>query len=761
MDFIREIVERDNEAGTYGGKVVTRFPPEPNGYLHIGHAKSICLNFGIALENGEDGRCHLRFDDTNPETEDVEYVESIKNDVKWLGFDWGEHLYFASDYFERMYLFAEELICKGLAYVDSSSEEEIREARGSVTEPGRASKYRDRSIQENLDLFRAMRAGEFKDGEHVLRGKIDLSSKNMLMRDPVLYRIRHADHYRTGAGWCIYPLYDYAHPIEDALECVTHSLCTLEFDNNREVYDWVVDNITVECRPHQYEFARLSLDYTVMSKRKLLQLVNEHYVSGWDDPRMPTVAGLRRRGVTPEAIRAFCEMIGVAKNESRVDIAKLEYAIRDDLNKRVPRVLAVLNPLRVTITNYPADQVELIAAPYYPHDVPLEGMRDLPFSQTLYIDRDDFAETTPKGWHRLAPGAEVRLRYAYIIRCDDVVRDETGEIVELRCSYDPATRGGAAGNRNVKGTIQWLSVQHALPCEARLYDRLFTAADPDASGDFKSVLNADSLIVAHNAFVEPSVKNDPPGTRYQFERVGYFCSDSIDSKADALVFNRTVTLRDSFVKKTVDEGRPQREKASPSTRASASASTAARASVREAKPAELRKRAEQYVDKYGLDAVDADALTRDAETAEFFESAVRADKAKAVAKWIINDVFRELHGRELSSVSLQPRALADLIDLVESGAVSATAGKEVLSELVEQGGDPAQIVERRGLRQISDAGAIAPIVQQVIASNQDKAQAYRAGKTGLLGFFVGQVMSRTAGRANPEMVKEIVEKQLA
>src|SRR5688572_12171169 len=609
-DFIREIISEDNRTGKYGGQVVTRFPPEPNGYLHIGHAKSICLNFGIALENGASGRCHLRFDDTNPETEDIEYVNSIMADVKWLGFDWGDNLYFASDYFEQMYQFGEELINKGLAYVDSSSEDEIRELRGTVTEPGRPSVYRDRSVEENLDLFRRMRAGEFPDGAHVLRAKGDLASTNMLMRDPVFYRIRHATHYRTGDDWCIYPLYDYAHPIEDALECVTHSLCTLEFDNNREVYDWLVENISVECRPHQYEFARLSLDYMLTSKRKLLQLVNENHVSGWDDPRMPTIAGLRRRGVTPEAIRGFCEMIGVAKSNSRVDIAKLEYAIRDDLNTRVPRVMAVLHPVRVVLTNYPADRVEVITAPYYPHDVPLEGTRDVLFSQTLYIDRDDFAEQPPKGWHRLAPGAEVRLRYGYIIKCDDVVRDETGEIVELRCSYDPDTRGGDAHGRTVKGTIQWVSAAHALPCEVRLYDRLFTVADPDQGDDFKAFLNPDSLVTVKTAFVEPGVRGDAPGTRYQFERVGYFCSDIVESSADAPVFNRTVTLRDTWAKmsgaKEVDEGRPDRS-ASSKTSTSTTNRTGTHAGVRPAavsKSAELSKREATYVGKYGIEPID-------------------------------------------------------------------------------------------------------------------------------------------------------------
>ncbi|MEO5511139.1 MAG: glutamine--tRNA ligase/YqeY domain fusion protein [Longimicrobiales bacterium] len=474
-DFVRTMVADDVAAGKHGGRVVTRFPPEPNGYLHIGHVKSICLNFGIAQENAG-GRCHLRFDDTNPETEDIKYVESIKADVRWLGFDWGEHLYFASDYFEQMYSYAVALIERGDAYVDSASEEEIREARGTVVQPGHPTPGRGHSIEENRDLFRRMRAGEFPDGAHVLRAKIDLASNNMLMRDPVLYRIRHADHYRTGDAWCIYPLYDYAHPIEDAIECVTHSLCTLEFDNNREIYDWLVDRLPRDvalpfaikpgCRPHQTEFARLALDYTVMSKRKLLQLVNEKLVHGWDDPRMPTVAGMRRRGMTPESLRSFAELVGVAKANSRVDIAKLEYAIREDLNPRVPRVLCVLKPLRVIITNYPESQVEQLDASYYPHDIPLEGSRKLQFTREIFIDRDDFREDPPKGYNRLAPGREVRLRYAYIIRCDDVVRDDAGEIIELHCSYDAETRGGNATGRSVKGTIQWVSAEHStMPSE--------------------------------------------------------------------------------------------------------------------------------------------------------------------------------------------------------------------------------------------------------------------------------------------------------
>ena len=552
-DFIRAMVAEDLRTGKYGGQVVTRFPPEPNGYLHIGHAKSVCLNFGLAEEN-EGGVCHLRFDDTNPETEDIKYVDAIKEDVHWLGFDWGDMLFFASDYFEKLYDYAVKLIRDGKAYVDSSSEEEIREYRGTVTEPGRASPYRDRSVEENLDLFERMRAGEFEDGEHVLRARIDMAHPNMLMRDPLLYRIRHAHHYRRGDDWCIYPMYDFTHCLSDAIENITHSLCTLEFENNRELYDWVLDNAGIgRPRPEQTEFARLNLDHTVLSKRKLIELVEGGYVSGWDDPRMPTIAGLRRRGVTPEAIRAFCDMIGVDRVNSRVDIGKLEYAIRDDLNRRVPRVLCVLRPLRIVITNYPEGETDWLDAPYYPHDVPREGSRAVPFSRVIYIERDDFAEDPPKKYFRLAPGREVRLRYGYFIRCVDVVKDpETGEVAELRCTYDPETRGGSAPDgRRVRGTIHWVSAEHAHTAEVRLYDRLFLNPNPDdvpEGEDWKTYINPASVVVVGDARIEPSVADDPAGTRYQFERLGYFISDPIESKPGALVFNRTVTLRDSWAK---------------------------------------------------------------------------------------------------------------------------------------------------------------------------------------------------------------------
>jgi glutaminyl-tRNA synthetase len=737
-DFIRARVSTDVANGKHDGRVVTRFPPEPNGYLHIGHAKSICLNFGVAAEFG--GRCHLRFDDTNPETEDILYVESITNDVRWLGFEFQPHLYFASDYFPQMYDFAEHLIQTGHAYVDSSSEEEIREARGTVTEPGRPTPYRDRTAEENLDLFRRMKAGEFPDGAHVLRAKIDLSATNMLMRDPILYRIRHAHHYRTKDDWCIYPLYDYAHPIEDALECVTHSLCTLEFENNRELYDWVIEHIPFQCRPEQIEFARLALDYTVMSKRKLLQLVNSGLVSGWDDPRMPTIAGMRRRGVTPEALRLFSDMIGVSKANSRVDISKLEFAIREDLNQRVPRVLCVPQPLRVVLTNYPEGQVEEFDAPYYPHDVPLEGSRYLPFTRELYIDRDDFSEDPPKGYFRLAPGREVRLRYAYIIRCESVVKNDQGEIVELQCTYDPATRGGSATDgRAVKGTIQWVSAEHSVPCELRLYDRLFRVPDPDEGDDFKEFLNPQSLVVLNGARIEASVRSDPPGTRYQFERVGYFCSDVSDSTADSLVFNRTVSLRDSWAKvaepNKPSEGRPQRKTAAP---------TPPSPQPRADRPTEL------------------DLISRDFATMQFFQLAVAAqpDHADAIAKYLVNEFPRELKGRTIDQLPIVPAALADLVALIETGIVSGTAGKEVLARLASEGGNPRTIVEREGLLQINDAGTLQPIIEVVLTQNPDKATAYRGGRTGLLGFFVGQVMARTGGRANPELVRTELERML-
>ncbi len=544
LDFIREIVEEDLRAGRHS-TVITRFPPEPNGYLHIGHAKSICLNFGIANEYG--GRCHLRFDDTNPTKEELEYAEAIKRDVDWVGFSWGEHLYHASDYFQQLYQWAEDLIRAGKAYVDSLSAEEIREYRGTLIDPGKESPHRNRSIEENLDLFRRMRDGEFPDGAYVLRAKIDMTSPNVNLRDPVLYRIRHETHHRTGDAWCIYPMYDYAHPLSDAIEHVTHSLCTLEFEDHRPLYDWLIENVPVPARPRQYEFARLNLNYTVMSKRKLLRLVEENHVRGWDDPRMPTIAGLRRRGYTPAAIRNFCDRVGVAKRENVIDVALLEFSIREDLNRTAPRVMGVLDPLRVVIENYPEAKTEWFVTPNNPED-PSAGTRSVPFLRVLYIERDDFMEEPRKKFFRLAPGREVRLRSAYFITCTSVVKDAQGNIVELRATYDPATHGGdAPDGRRPKATLHWVSAEQAIDCEVRLYDRLFHSENPEESGDFLADLNPQSLTIVNHAKLEPSVRGAAPLSRFQFQRVGYFCVDP-DSTADHLIFNRTSTLKDTWAK---------------------------------------------------------------------------------------------------------------------------------------------------------------------------------------------------------------------
>ena len=549
QDFIREIVQEDQKAGRHDGRVHTRFPPEPNGYLHIGHAKSIVLNFGVAADFG--GVCNLRFDDTNPTKEDVEYVESIQEDVRWLGFEWDDRMFYASDYFEQMYTYAEQLIVDDEAYVDSLTADEIRAYRGTLTEPGRNSPYRSRPADESLGLFRRMRAGEFPDGTHVLRARIDMASPNINMRDPTLYRIRHAAHHRTGDAWCIYPTYDYAHPISDAIEGITHSICTLEFEDHRPLYDWVVERVRHDAaftsRPQQIEFARLNLNYTVMSKRKLLALVQRKLVAGWDDPRMPTLAGFRRRGYTPEAIRDFCARIGVAKKENVIDIALLEHSVREDLNRRAQRALAVVRPLRVVIENHPEDALEAVDAVNNPEN-PDAGNRQVPFSSVLYIERDDFMEVPVKKFFRLSPGAEVRLRYAYILKCERVVKDAGGEIVELRATIDRESLSGATATRRVKGTIHWVSAAHAVDAEIRLYDRLFTSEDPEAEGrDPLENLNPHSLEVVRGAKVEPALAEATPATRYQFERQGYFSVDP-DSRPGAPVFNRTVTLKDAWAR---------------------------------------------------------------------------------------------------------------------------------------------------------------------------------------------------------------------
>lgn len=550
QDFIRDIVAADVAAGVNGGRVVTRFPPEPNGYLHIGHAKAICLDFGVAEEFG--GHCNLRFDDTNPVKEDVEYVDSIKADVRWLGFEWADREHYASDYYDALYAFAETLIRKGAAYVDSLSADEMRDLRGTLTEPGRDSPYRTRSVDDNLDLFRRMKAGEFADGAHVLRAKIDMASPNLNLRDPVLYRIRHARHHRTGDAWRIYPMYDFAHPLSDAIEGITHSLCTLEYEDHRPLYDWCVEQAGTRHRPHQYEFARLNLNYTVMSKRRLLQLVEQRHVSGWDDPRMPTLSGLRRRGYTAASIRDFCTRVGVAKKENVIDIGLLEHCIREELNTTAPRAMAVLDPLKIVLTNYPADRMEEMDVVNNPED-PSAGTRKVPFGREIYIERDDFLEHPPKKFFRLAPGREVRLRNAYLITCTDVVKDADGMVRELRCTYDSATRGGdAPDGRKVKATLHWVAAAEARDAEVRLYDRLFTVEDPEAHAartnqDLPALLNPGSLEVRTGCKIEPMLVLASPGSRFQFERLGYFSVDP-DSTPDRPVFNRTVSLKDSWAR---------------------------------------------------------------------------------------------------------------------------------------------------------------------------------------------------------------------
>jgi glutaminyl-tRNA synthetase len=554
-DFIREVIEEHIETNRFQGRVATRFPPEPNGYLHIGHAKSVCLNFGIAAQYG--GTCNLRMDDTDPSGESLEYVESIINDVRWLGFDWKDRLYYASDYYEQLYQYALQLIKEGKAYVCSLNADEIREYRGTLSGPGKESPYRNRPVKENLDLFKRMRAGEFDEGAHVLRAKIDMASPNITMRDPVIYRIKKEPHYRTGNKWCIYPMYDFAHCLSDSIERITHSICTLEFENNRPLYDWFLDELKVECHPQQIEFARLNLSYTILSKRRLIELVERGFVTGWDDPRMPTIAGMRRRGYTPEAIRNFCATIGVAKNENLVDISLLEHCVREDLNERAPRAMGVLRPLRVVIDNYPEEQVEEFDCPNHPQNRGM-GSRKVPFSRILYIEQEDFMENPPKKFYRLAPGKEVRLRYGYFIKCVRVVKDpKTNEVVEVHCTYDPETRSGfAPDGRKVDATIHWVSENNAISAEVRLYDRLFQVTDPTAEGDdFTKQLNPKSLEVVTSCRVEPSLANAPPGSQFQFERIGYFCVDPVDSSDKVPVLNRTVTLRDTWAKISEKEKR--------------------------------------------------------------------------------------------------------------------------------------------------------------------------------------------------------------
>ena len=774
-NFIQQIIDADLDAGRHD-QVATRFPPEPNGYLHIGHAKSICLNFGLAEEYG--GRCHLRFDDTNPTREDTEYVDSIQADVRWLGFDWGEHLYFASDYFERLYELAELLIREGNAYVCSLSEEEIRAYRGTLSEAGRPSPYRERSVEESLDLFGRMRAGEFEDGAHVLRAKIDMANPNMKMRDPLMYRIRHAHHHRTGDAWCLYPMYDWTHGLSDSFEGITHSICTLEFENNRELYDWFIEATHVGCQPRQYEFARLHLEYTTLSKRKLLKLVESDAVDGWDDPRMPTIAGIRRRGYTPESLRAFAALVGVAKANSVVDFDKLTYCIRDDLNHKAPRVMAVLRPLKVVITNFPEGEVDSLEASLWPHDVPREGTRQVPFTRELYIEREDFAAEPPGKWRRLAPGWEVRLRYAYFITCDEVITDPaTGEVVELRCTYDPATRGGdAPDGRKPKGTLHWVSATESLPAMVRLYEQLFASKTPDVfpeGADFTVNLNPDSRTVLTGARVEPAVASDDAATRYQFERLGYFWRDPIDSAPDALVFNRIVGLRDSWSKSTkkapasaekVAARAPKKGATAPADgerrRPQKKSRSYERAKSRENDP-ELAVRHARYEADLKLSADDADVLSGDRGLSDFFEAALAAHpNARTVANVVLNGVLRFVDDGDMSALAFGAEAVGELSALMDADTISSSVARDVLEEMSTSGKAPAAIVADRGLEQVDDTAAVESAVASVLAAHPAELERYRGGDKKLFGFFIGAAMRATGGKANPKLVQQVLRAQL-
>ncbi len=768
-DFVRRIVDGHVAEGRYDG-IVTRFPPEPNGYLHIGHAKSIVLNFGLAREFG--GRCHLRYDDTNPLTEDEEYTRSMQADIRWLGFDWGDHLYYASDYFERMYEVARGLIRDGKAYVDGASEDEIREARGTVTEPGRPTADRDRSPEESLDLFARMRAGEFDDGAYVLRGRIDLASPNMIMRDPVFYRIRHAHHYRTGDDWCIYPLYDFAHCLEDAFEGVTHSLCTLEFENNREIYDWILDAAGFqEPRPHQYEFARLNLDFTVMSKRKLIRLVKEGRVSGWDDPRLPTLAGLRRRGVPPEAIRRLCVSSGVTKVNSSLDPSALDYHVRDVLNPVAPRVMGVVRPLRVVLTDWPEGHRELLEAPFFP-DRDDSPTRRLPMSQGLWIEADDFRDDPPDGWKRLAPGREVRLRHGYVIRCHSVIAGPDGSPMTLHCTHDRDTLGRNP-DRRIGGTIHWVAADGAVPAEFRLYEPLFSVAEPDAvseDGDFTDHLNPGSVEVTRGFVESAVVKTGLPAEatdgRVQFERLGYFTPDP-DSTRTRPIFNRIVPLRDSWKGgETKQLGTPTKAtRAGPAPepihQTDDDRIAPERRAAREADPW-LAARFEAYREERGLSTKQADLLTADRATATFFESAAEAAGSDAdAAAWIANDLQGLLSDDGVAGLAVDGAAVGRLVARVRDGQVSRRAAKDVLAELVRDGGDPDAIIARDGLAPVADADALEPVVREVLDAWPDKVAAYREGSTNLMGLFMGQVMKRTGGRADPALTRRLLEAALA
>ncbi|MCF6173212.1 MAG: glutamine--tRNA ligase/YqeY domain fusion protein, partial [Campylobacteraceae bacterium] len=723
----------------------TRFPPEPNGFPHIGHAKSISINFGIARDYK--GHCNLRMDDTNPTKEDTKYVEALKDAVHWLGFKWDKRVHFTSDYFPKLYDYALQLIKMGKAYVDSLNEDKMRQYRGTVTTAGKRSKYANRSIEENLNLFERMKNGEFKDGEHVLRAKIDMSASNMKIRDPLLYRIRHAHHFRAGDEWSIYPMYDFAHCLSDYIEGVTHSICTLEFENNREIYNWILDTLKLTPpRPYQYEFARLNINYTVMSKRKLLELVESGVVSGWDDPRMPTIAGYKRRGYTPESILNFCEQIGIAKANSMVDVSQLEFCIRDDLNKKVPRVMCVVNPLKVTIVNYEGQ--EEIDASYYPHDVPKEGMRKLPFSKEIYINRDDFTENPPKGYFRLTPKQSVRLKYAYIITCKEIIKDANGDIVELKVQYHPNSKSGAdTSGIKVKSAIQWVEAKTAKKVELRLYDRLFKDEAPRGIED----INPNSLKIINNALIEPAIITEKPDVRFQFEREGYFYADPTLYTDKTPVFNKIVGLKDSWGKKKKSPQKPTYEQ-------NKKAQIDGLATPMNAKEQALF---DKYRNEMKLNNEVADILARDKTLSDFYEEALSTLSSPInIANIVVNEVARELKHKEMSELKFSAKQVAGLVKLLDNEVISTKIAKQVFEEMSKSGENPEQIVQAEGLVQISDPAKILPVIDEIITKNPDNVKKFKEGNSKLLGFFVGQVLKKTGGKANPKIVNELVVKQL-
>ena len=746
-DFLRTIINRDLAQGNVS-EVVVRFPPEPNGYLHLGHAKSSTLNFGLADEYG--GRCHLRFDDTNPETEDQTYVDAIKQDLRWLGFDWGEHEYYASDYFETLFDWACQLINKGLAYVDDSQENLVRLMRGSVTTPGVHSDFRDRSPEENLELFHAMRSGEFQDGSRVLRAKIDMSHPNMKMRDPLMYRIRHATHYRQGDQWCIYPFYDWAHGQSDAIEGVTHSICTLEFSTNRILYDWYLDALEIRPRPRQYEFARLNLDYHVTSKRRLISLVEEHVVDGWSDPRMPTLAGLRRRGVRSEAIRSFCQSIGTTRVDSTHHPSLLDHYIREDLNHLAPRVHCVQDPLPVTLINWPKDHVERLTAPYWPHDIPREGTRVLPFSGELFIERHDFSEDPPKGFKRLTPDGIVRLRHAYMIRCVGVEKDDHGHITHLICEWIEDTQSGSKDSSlKPSGTIHWVDATNSQEATVRVYGQLLS--EPSVEDDLWSSLNPNSLIEYRHAKIEPSLSKDPSDQRYQFVRLGYYWRDGTCPDSQKPVFNCIVALRDSSTKKDA------------SNQASQSQVVKEKADKKKSSPDQrpLTPDEEQWLRRSGLNRAVGLAIYAVPEAMTFFDAASASAPRVSVGNWMANHLLPSLKDQTLSDLPFGPYEFAELVQLADKEIGSVHEIREALKRMFDTGEHPSDLLSTIQESFVRDPDTLKEIALEVLHEYEDRVEAYANGKVGLLGFFVGQVMKRAHGHANPKQIQEIISEELA